>query len=117
MSDMPTFDMKQVHVPDEVLEGFKKLPTATVYNAVRYFGSILCVCEGLENFTKGIGVVGPPRFTSLGICEVDMAVTVAQVVEEINRIRQQRRVGPRIEEREIIKQRQFTEERVVVSCD
>ncbi|MBT5476462.1 MAG: hypothetical protein HOK43_06340, partial [Chloroflexi bacterium] len=53
MSDIPTFEMKPVHVPDEVLEGFKKLPTATVYNAVRYFGSTLCVCEGLENLTKG----------------------------------------------------------------
>ena len=45
--------MKPVHVPDEVLEGFKKLPTATVYNAVRFFGSTLCVCEGLKNFTPG----------------------------------------------------------------
>jgi 5-oxopent-3-ene-1,2,5-tricarboxylate decarboxylase/2-hydroxyhepta-2,4-diene-1,7-dioate isomerase len=53
MSDKPTFDMKPVHVPDEVLEGFKKLPTATVYNAVRYFGSTLCVCEGIQNFTPG----------------------------------------------------------------
>ncbi|MBT3554432.1 MAG: hypothetical protein HN495_02445 [Chloroflexi bacterium] len=53
MSDIPTFEMKPVHVSDEVLEGFKKLPTATVYNAVRYFGSTLCVCEGLENLTKG----------------------------------------------------------------
>jgi len=53
MSDVTNFDMKPVHVPDEVLEGFKKLPTATVYNAVRYFGSTLCVCEGLQNFTKG----------------------------------------------------------------
>ncbi len=53
MSDLPTFDMKPVHVPDEVLEGFKKLPTATVYGAVRFFGSLLCVCEGLQNFTPG----------------------------------------------------------------
>ena len=53
MPEKPTFDMKPVHVPDEVLEGFKKLPTATVYNAVRFFGSTLCVCEGLKNFTPG----------------------------------------------------------------
>ena len=53
MPDNSTFDMKPVHVPDETLEGFKKLPTATVYNAVRYFGSTLCVCEGLQNFTPG----------------------------------------------------------------
>ncbi len=45
--------MTPVHVPDSVLEGLKKLPTATVYNAVRYFGSTLCVCEGLQNFTNG----------------------------------------------------------------
>ncbi len=53
MPEIQPFDMKPVHVPDEVLEGFKKLPTATVYNAVKYFGSPLCVCEGLRNFTPG----------------------------------------------------------------
>lgn len=53
MSEIPTFDMKPVFVPDEILEGFKKLPTATVYNAVKLFGSPLCVCEGLKNFTPG----------------------------------------------------------------
>ena len=53
MSDNPSFDMKPTYVNDEVLEGLKKLPTATVYNAVRYFGSTLCVCEGLQNFTPG----------------------------------------------------------------
>ncbi len=53
MADIPTFDMKPVHVPDEVLEGLKKLPTATVYNAVKFFGSPLCVCEGLQNYTMG----------------------------------------------------------------
>jgi len=53
MPDIPTFDMKPVYVPDEVLEGLKKLPTATVYGAVRSFGSTLCVCEGLRNFTPG----------------------------------------------------------------
>ena len=53
MSDNPSFDMKPTYVTDEVLEGLKKLPTATVYNAVRYFGSTLCVCEGLQNFTPG----------------------------------------------------------------
>jgi len=53
MSDNASFDMKPTYVTDEVLEGLKKLPTATVYNAVRYFGSTLCVCEGLQNFTPG----------------------------------------------------------------
>jgi regulator of RNase E activity RraA len=53
MSDIPKFDMKNVHVPDEVLEKLKSIPTATVYNAVRYFGSPLCVCEGLQNYTMG----------------------------------------------------------------
>ena len=53
MSDILNFDMKPVHVPDDVLEGLKTLPTATVYSAVKYFGSSLCVCEGLQNFTKG----------------------------------------------------------------
>jgi 5-oxopent-3-ene-1,2,5-tricarboxylate decarboxylase/2-hydroxyhepta-2,4-diene-1,7-dioate isomerase len=53
MSDIPNFAMKPVHVPDDVLEGLKTLPTATVYSAVKYFGSSLCVCEGLQNFTKG----------------------------------------------------------------
>ena len=53
MSDIPNFDMKPVHVPDEVLEALKSIPTATVYNAVKYFGSPLCVCEGLQNYTMG----------------------------------------------------------------
>jgi regulator of RNase E activity RraA len=53
MADIPKFDMKPVHVPDEVLEGLKKLPTATVYGTVRSFGSPLCVCEGLKTFTPG----------------------------------------------------------------
>jgi len=53
MADIPIFDMKPVHVPDEVLEGLKKLPTATVYGTVRNFGSPLCVCERLKTFTPG----------------------------------------------------------------
>ena len=53
MADIPTFDMKPIHVPDEVLEGLKKLPTATVYGAVRSMGSPFNVCEGLKNFTPG----------------------------------------------------------------
>ena len=53
MADIPIFDMTPVHVPDEVLEGLKKIPTATVYNAVRAFGSILHVCEGLQTFPPG----------------------------------------------------------------
>jgi regulator of RNase E activity RraA len=53
MADTPIFDMKPVHVPDEVLEGLKKLPTATVYGAVRSMGSTLNVCEGLKAFSPG----------------------------------------------------------------
>ena len=53
MPDIPTFDMKPTYVPDEVLEGFKKLPTATVYGATRNFGSPFNVCEGLQTFTPG----------------------------------------------------------------
>ncbi len=67
----------------------------------------------LEAFTKGIGTVGDPRYQPDGIVEVDMAVTIAQVVEEIKRIKAQRRVGPTIEEKEIIKQREYTQEKVV----
>lgn len=67
----------------------------------------------LEAFTKGIGTVGAPRYQPDGTVEVDMAVTVAQVVEEIKRIKARRQVGPRIEEKEIIKQREYTRERVV----
>jgi regulator of RNase E activity RraA len=53
MATEHSFDMKPVHVPQEILDGLKKLPTATVYNAVRYFGSPVRVCEGLVNFTPG----------------------------------------------------------------
>ena len=48
---MPTFDMKPVEVSQEVLDGLKSIPTATVYSGVRSFGSTLNVCEGLVNFT------------------------------------------------------------------
>ena len=50
---MTTFDMTPVEVPQETLDGLKALPTATVYNAVRNFGSPQTVCEGLINFTPG----------------------------------------------------------------
>lgn len=50
---MTTFDMSPVEVSQEVLDGLKAIPTATVYNAVRQFGSLLNVCEGLVNFTPG----------------------------------------------------------------
>ena len=53
MSTGNTFDMKPVHVGQDVLDGLKSIPTATVYNAVRYFGSAVNVCEGLVNFTPG----------------------------------------------------------------
>ena len=48
---MPTFDMKPVEVSQEVLDGLKSIPTATVYSGVRSFGSALNVCEGIVNFT------------------------------------------------------------------
>ncbi len=46
-------DMKPVEVSQDVLDGLKSIPTATVYNAVRSMGSLLNVCEGLVNFTPG----------------------------------------------------------------
>ena len=48
---MVTLDMSPVEVSQEVLDGLKSIPTATVYNAVRSMGSLLTVCEGLVNFT------------------------------------------------------------------
>tara|TARA_Y100000588_G_C14207846_1_gene905388 strand:+ start:635 stop:1372 length:738 start_codon:yes stop_codon:yes gene_type:complete len=48
---MIKFDMNPVEVSQEVLDGLKLIPTATVYNALRSFGSLHCVCEGLQNFT------------------------------------------------------------------
>ena len=53
MSDSSNFNLKPTFVPNNVLEGLKKLPTSTVYNTVRYYGSTICVCEGLKNFTPG----------------------------------------------------------------
>ena len=50
---MPTLDMKPVEVSQDVLDGLKSIPTATVYNAARSMGSLLTVCEGLVNFTPG----------------------------------------------------------------
>ena len=48
---MATFDMKPVEVSQEVLDSLKAIPTATIYNALRSFGSTFCVCEGIENYT------------------------------------------------------------------
>lgn len=48
---MVGFKMKPIEVSQEILEGLKAIPTATVYNAVRSFGSLFCVCEGLQNYT------------------------------------------------------------------
>ena len=50
---MTTFDMTPVEVSQEVLDGLKAIPTATVYGGVRRFGSAYTVCEGLKNFTPG----------------------------------------------------------------
>ena len=46
-------DMNPVEVSQDVLDGLKTIPTATVYGAVRSMGSHLNVCEGLVNFTPG----------------------------------------------------------------
>ena len=43
--------MNPVEVSQEMLERFRAIPTATVYNAVRAFGSDYCVCEGINNLT------------------------------------------------------------------
>ena len=48
---MTAFDMKPVSVSQDVLDGLKSIPTATVYSGVRNFGSPLNVCEGLTNLT------------------------------------------------------------------
>lgn len=55
MADHQPFDMTPVEVPQAVLDGFKTIPTATVYSAVRYYsgGSIVHVCEGLARYTQG----------------------------------------------------------------
>ncbi len=58
---MTTFDMKPVEAPQETLDGLKALPTATVYNAVRHFGSPQTVCEGLLNFTPGTRLAARAR--------------------------------------------------------
>ena len=50
---MPTFDMKPKYVPQDVLDGLKSIPGATVYGAVCHFGCPLNVCEGLRNLTPG----------------------------------------------------------------
>ncbi len=48
---MVTFDMTPREVSQEVLDGLKGIPTATVYNALRAFGVLFCVCEGVQNYT------------------------------------------------------------------
>ena len=60
MSENKNFNMNPVFVSDEILEGFKLLPTATVYNAVKYFSSSNnytknspCVCVGLKMYAPG----------------------------------------------------------------
>jgi regulator of RNase E activity RraA len=53
MTTGTTFDMKPVLVSQKVLDSLKQIPTATVYNAVRYYGAPVNVCEGLTNFTPG----------------------------------------------------------------
>ena len=53
MPQSQTFDMKPVQVQQEILDGLKEIPTATVYGAVCSFGSSVNVCEGLANFTPG----------------------------------------------------------------
>ena len=45
--------MKPTCVPQDVLDGLKSIPTATVYGAVCHFGCPLNVCEGLRRLTPG----------------------------------------------------------------
>jgi regulator of RNase E activity RraA len=59
---MPTFDMKPVEVSQELLNSLKSIPTATIYNALRSFGSTYCVCEAIQNFTPF--TPGKERFAS-----------------------------------------------------
>ncbi|MEQ9640938.1 MAG: hypothetical protein RIM84_13025 [Alphaproteobacteria bacterium] len=61
MSSETTFDMTPTDVAQETLDGFKQLPTATVYNAVVHFGSPHCVCEGLRMFTPGVKLAARAR--------------------------------------------------------
>ncbi|NKB72068.1 MAG: hypothetical protein GKR89_33740 [Candidatus Latescibacteria bacterium] len=56
-----SMDMTPVVVPQEILDGLKQLPTATVYNAVRHFGSLVNVCEGLVSFTPGTRLAARAR--------------------------------------------------------
>ena len=58
---MPQFDMRPVEVRQDVLDGLKALPTATVYSAVRQFGSPFNVCEGLVNLTPGTRLAARAR--------------------------------------------------------
>ena len=53
MAENKTFDMKPVDVSQDILDGLKTIPTATVYSAVRYYGSPINVCEGLKRYTPG----------------------------------------------------------------
>ena len=49
----PSFDMRPTEESQQTLDGLKTIPTATVYNAVRHFGSPVNVCEGLVRLTPG----------------------------------------------------------------
>lgn len=45
--------MKKVEISQNVLDGFIKLPTATVFNAVSSLGSPRCVMQRVRTFTPG----------------------------------------------------------------
>ena len=62
MSKISNIDMSPVEIAQEVLDGFKEIPTATVYNGLRNFGSSFCVCEGVQNLTPF--VPGKERFAA-----------------------------------------------------
>jgi regulator of RNase E activity RraA len=55
MTSSRSFDMKPVHVSQDILDGLKTIPSATVYGAVRNMGSPVNVCEGLLNYTPTPG--------------------------------------------------------------
>jgi 5-oxopent-3-ene-1,2,5-tricarboxylate decarboxylase / 2-hydroxyhepta-2,4-diene-1,7-dioate isomerase len=44
-------NMQPVEVPQSVLDGFKTIPTATVYSGCRSMGHIYSVCESLRPYT------------------------------------------------------------------
>ncbi len=53
--------MATPEIPQSLLERFKRLPTPTLYTAVRNRGATLCFMEGVNAFTPGRKMVGRAR--------------------------------------------------------